>query len=61
MSPARRLAPVTAAVLLASLLGWWAAVPGSWTGTDGWTWALPGLFVLVVLAEAAQLRVEIRR
>ena len=60
-SPARRLAPVTAAVLLASVLGWWAAVPSPAAVPARLTWALPCLVLLVVLAESAQLRVEIRR
>ena len=60
-SPARRLAPVTAGVLLASVLGWWIAVPSPFAVPDRLSWLLPGLMALVVLAEVAQLRVEIRR
>ena len=49
---------MTGGLLLTSVLVWWAAVPPP-TGTP--SWALAALLVLVVLAEAAQMRVEIRR
>ena len=52
---------MTVGILLASVLGWWAAVPSPWAVPDRLSWALPGLVVLVVLAEVTQLRVEIRR
>jgi len=60
-TPARRLAPVTAGVLLASALGWWAVVPSASPTSASLQWALPALVLLVALAERVQLHVEIRR
>ena len=61
MTPARRLAPVTGGVLLASAVGWWLLVPAHAVAGHALTWTLPVLVVLVVLAEIAQVHVEIRR
>ena len=60
-TPARRLAPVTACVLLVCALGWWALVPAGSMAAGALPWAVPGLVLLFVLAETAQVHVEIRR
>ena len=61
VTSARRLAPVTVSVLAASVLCWWLLVPTSSAAGDALPWALPALALLVVLAETAQVHVEIRR
>ena len=60
-TPAGRLAPVTAGVLLGCALTWLAVVPAGSATADALPWALPGLVLLFVLAETAQVHVEIRR
>ena len=59
-TPARRLAPVTAVALVATAVCWWALLPVR-PPTDVATSTVLGLLVLFVLAETAQVHVEIRR
>ena len=60
-SPARRLSPLTACLLLVTVLGWWAFVPARSGAPDALPWALPLLVLLVVAADSAQVHVELRR